>query len=157
MTPTAAPTTTESATIEATLRALLAADRDLARLTGGRIYPGAAPTGAPLPYLVYQRISYGRIGSLRGPSGLAQVRIQYTAWSNTYAETQRLAERVRVILDGLPNDPPLPSTPPNPIRMIEAMDGPDRYEPPLAGASLGRYGAVREFRVWFEEFSERND
>lgn len=69
-------------------------------LIGDRIYAMRAPHTAPLPHISYQRIATTRPGSLRGPAGLADPRIQVDSWADTNATAKAIADQVRRALDG---------------------------------------------------------
>lgn len=58
------------------------------------------PQGAALPYTIYQKIDGDRFGSLHGPSGLAQSRIQVDAYAAQPEDAVTLAELVCQKLDG---------------------------------------------------------
>jgi hypothetical protein len=66
----------------------------------GAAYPLMAPQTALLPYVIYQRIDGERFGSLTGPSGLAQTRIQVDCYATSYEAAQLAAETIRRKLDG---------------------------------------------------------
>jgi hypothetical protein len=66
----------------------------------GTIHLGRAPQGHALPYTIFQRIDGDRFGSLTGPSGLAQSRIQVDYYAALPEDAVTGAERIRQKLDG---------------------------------------------------------
>ena len=86
--------------IEAGLRALLAADATIAGMVGGRIYPITLPQSPTYPALTYHRASTVRERHLRGPLGYAEVRERVHCWARSYGGAKDLAEAVRHLLDG---------------------------------------------------------
>lgn len=87
-------------TAEESLVARLNATPGVTALVGTRIYPMLIPQGAAMPAVTYQRISTVRPGSLRGPVGQADPRIQVNSWADTYGTAKALADQVRRSLDG---------------------------------------------------------
>lgn len=87
-------------TAEESLVARLKATTGVTNLVAARIYPMQAPQTAVLPLVTYQRISTVRPGSLRGPVGLADPRIQVDCWAESYGTVKALADQVRHALDG---------------------------------------------------------
>lgn len=72
----------------------------VASLVGSRIFPLKMAPDTKLPAITYQRISGERVLSMDKDSGLAHPRIQFDAWGNSYAEVKKLAEQVRLALEG---------------------------------------------------------
>jgi Protein of unknown function (DUF3168) len=87
-------------TAEEILVARLKASPQVTALVGSRIYPMVIPQGVVMPAIAYQRISTVRPGSLRGPSGIADPRLQVNCWADTYGTAKTVAEEVRQSLDG---------------------------------------------------------
>lgn len=69
-------------------------------IINGRIHPLQLPQDPSLDALTYQRISGVREESQEGPSGLAHPRLQFDCWSKTYPGAKRLAEALRLTIDG---------------------------------------------------------
>lgn len=67
---------------------------------GGPNYPLMAPQNVRPPYRIYQRIDGTRFGSMDGPSGLAQARIQVDSYAPTYEAAKLDSETVRQAIDG---------------------------------------------------------
>ncbi|KPJ83963.1 MAG: hypothetical protein AMS19_02665 [Gemmatimonas sp. SG8_23] len=63
-------------------------------------YPVHLPEGFPRPCITYRRISSVRRMSHDGPVGLVSSRFQITIHASDHLEAVRLADRVRVRLDG---------------------------------------------------------
>ncbi len=73
---------------------------EVAALVGPRVYPLRIAQGASMPAIAYQRVSASRAQSLRGPTGLANPRIQVTCWGDSYKSAKDVATQVRLALDG---------------------------------------------------------
>lgn len=85
--------------IEQAIYARLAAFSGLSALVGTRIYPLFAPERPVSPFVIYQRISAERTGSIYGPSNIAIPRFQIDAYATTYAGAKAVATQVRLALD----------------------------------------------------------
>lgn len=86
--------------LEEGLRARLLADGVVSGLVGTRIYPGSAEPGATLPFLVFARISGPREQGFDGPLGLAEPRVQFDSYAETWRGARALARALRQSLDG---------------------------------------------------------
>jgi hypothetical protein len=84
--------------LESKLYTLLSGDAGVHSQAADRIYPLVAPQDAPLPLVVYTRISSGREYSLAGYSNLENPRMQIDCYGTTYTETKALAEAVTTAL-----------------------------------------------------------
>ncbi len=71
-------------------------DAGLALIVGDRIYPSLAPDGVIRPYITFHGVTGHSIGSLDGPSGIAQDRYQIDCWSMNLLEAGGIRELVRV-------------------------------------------------------------
>jgi len=69
-------------------------------LVNHRVYPNAAPTGSPRPYVVYNRITTLRVRSTKGRSGLASPRYQIDAWADSAASAKQVLNECILSLDG---------------------------------------------------------
>jgi hypothetical protein len=87
-------------TVEEAVVARLGASPGVTALVATRIYPMLMPQTAPLPAVTYQRISTERVQGLRGSLGLIDPRVQVDSWAETYGTAKRVAEQVRLALDG---------------------------------------------------------
>ena len=85
--------------IEEALVARLAADNTVKAAVAARIYPLAAPQGAAMPFLTYQRISGPREHTHDRAGDLARPRFQFTAVAATYSAAKALINAVRTSLD----------------------------------------------------------
>lgn len=85
--------------IEEALVARLRADATVAATVAARIYPVAAPQGATLPLIVYQKISGPREHTHDKAGDLARPRFQFMAIARTYAAAKALINAVRASLD----------------------------------------------------------
>jgi len=82
-------------TPETALRAWMIADPALAGLVGTRIYPHALPQTPTLPACTYRRVSYRRPDEIP----FATVRIQVTAWGDTYTSARAVADALKTAAD----------------------------------------------------------
>lgn len=130
--------------IEEALFAYLQTKPDVTSIVGNRVYPMLLPQGSEYPAIVYQRISGMRVRSHSGPSSLAYPRIQFSCWAQTYSDAKRLAERLRVSLDGYRG-----TVGDMNIQAIFVENDIDLYD---AGVSL--YRTIVDAKVWHEEVSE---
>lgn len=86
--------------VEIALRALLLADPAVAAIVGSRIAPLVLPEGTELPALTYVVVHEEPHESHEGPSGLATVMVQFSAWADEsggesgYTATRKLAAAV---------------------------------------------------------------
>jgi len=79
---------------------ILASSPRVARYVGFEIFPVAVPKGAEFPFIVYRRANIARDQSLGGPMFVPQVNLQIASWAMTHDEARRLADEVRLSLDG---------------------------------------------------------
>lgn len=87
--------------LEEALYAYLTGDATVGAVIGTRVYPEMLPEGVQLPAMAYQRISRVGITAHDGATGLASVRMQLTMQAASYVQLRALADRVRVLFDGL--------------------------------------------------------
>lgn len=69
-------------------------------LVGTRIYPGQAPQGVALPYVIQFRVSTRRFPHVGGPSGMVRTRIQIDVYAATLDSAQSVFDALRDNLDG---------------------------------------------------------
>lgn len=87
--------------VEETFRDWLVADAGVTALVGTRVYPVKAPTGATLPFCVYQKVSDVPVVGLDTSSDAVKfARISVNCIGSRYSEAKDLAEAIRVALDG---------------------------------------------------------
>ena len=86
----------------------LRAHAGLTALIAGRVYPVRLPPYATLPAVTYQRVGGRRYLAMGAPSGMAEARMQFDAWSGPdrterepFAQVQSVAEQLRLALHGL--------------------------------------------------------
>ena len=65
-----------------------------------RIYTMIAPQDTDTPYIKFEKISNVHQHQLSGSSEFSRARIQFNTWSDTYLESQTLAEKIRLNMDG---------------------------------------------------------
>lgn len=85
---------------EAFLYQRLTSQTAVSSLIGSRVYPLIAPQGAPLPLVVYQRVSVDRPQSLTGNVGNPVVTLQLTSYGTSYTNVKAIARAVRLTVDG---------------------------------------------------------
>ena len=66
---------------------------------GQRVFPLIAPTGTPLPLVVFQRTSVDRPRSLTGNVGNPVVTLQLTTYGTSYTSVKQIARAVRLAID----------------------------------------------------------
>lgn len=85
---------------EAFLYARLTSQASVSSLIGSRVFPLIAPTGTPLPLVVYQRTAVNRPQSLAGNVGNPVVTLQLTTYGTSYTSVKSIARAVRLAVDG---------------------------------------------------------
>jgi len=89
-----------SAPVEKVLNDFVLADPAVAGFVAARMYPVKLPPGAVFPAITYFRVSADRAETLDGPAGRAAVRMQLSAWGQSYADAKNLAKALRLRLNG---------------------------------------------------------
>jgi hypothetical protein len=84
---------------EAFLFQRLTSQTAVSSLVGSRVFPLIAPTGTPLPLVVYQRTAVDRPRSLTGNVGNPVVTLQLTSYDTSYTNVKSIARAVRLALD----------------------------------------------------------
>lgn len=84
---------------EAFLYQRLTSQTAVSSLIGSRVFPLLAPTGTPLPLVVYQRTSVERPQSLTGNVGNPVVTLQLTTYGTSYTSVKTIARAVRLAVD----------------------------------------------------------
>lgn len=84
---------------EAFLYQRLTSQTAVSSLIGSRVFPLLAPTGTPLPLVVYQRTSVERPRSLTGNVGNPVVTLQLTTYGTSYTSVKTIARAVRLAVD----------------------------------------------------------
>jgi hypothetical protein len=72
----------------------------VSQFIGSRVYPLLAPTGTPLPLVIYQRTAVERPQSLAGNVGNPVVTLQLTTYGTSYTSVKTIARAVRLAVDG---------------------------------------------------------
>lgn len=82
------------------LVAYVLGDNTMSNLIGTRLYPNKVMQDSALPCLVYQLIT--EVESIKAHDGvlLRQLRIQFTAWADSYADAHAIYTRLRQLFDG---------------------------------------------------------
>ena len=86
--------------IEEALVTYLTGYAGLTALIGTRVHPLRLPETPTYGAVTYQRISAPRIQSHTGSSALAFPRFQFDCYATTYLGAKRVAEQLRLALDG---------------------------------------------------------
>jgi hypothetical protein len=85
---------------EAFLFQRLTSQTAVSSLIGSRVFPLLAPTGTPLPLLIYQRTAVERPQSLAGNVGNPMITLQLTTYGTSYTNVKSIARAVRLAVDG---------------------------------------------------------
>jgi hypothetical protein len=85
---------------EAFLFQRLTSQTAVSQFIGSRVYPLLAPTGTPLPLVIYQRTAVERPQSLSGNVGNPVVTLQLTTYGTSYTSVKTIARAVRLAVDG---------------------------------------------------------
>lgn len=85
------------------LRALVLSDATVVSIAGQRMFPMKMPQGERRASLVFQEISAIGGHTLEGPAGLADMRMQITAWAETRDTAVELANALKEAIDGFAN------------------------------------------------------
>ncbi len=130
---------------------LLQDDGAVRGLVGNRIYPMAAPQGklpheTKKPYLVYRRISSRHEHHMEAASGLVFTMIQIDGYAGTYSASKKLADKVRLALDGYQGSVTVGS---ESLTIEECLlDGDsDGYVPPTDARGVGVFRTMQEYDV----------
>jgi len=86
--------------IEHALRSLLINDAEIQTLVAERIYYNQAIQEVSLPYVVMFKVSAPRVHSHQGYSNLANPRMQFSCFAETYLEGKTIARAIQRILQG---------------------------------------------------------
>lgn len=86
--------------VEEALTAKLRGTTAVGALVGSRIYPGKAPQGTTVAYVVYDLLGGENVGAHDGFSGLRSGRISFSCCAPRYGEAKAVAEAVRLALAG---------------------------------------------------------
>ena len=85
---------------EAFLFQRLTSQTAVSQYIGTRVFPLLAPTGTPLPLVIYQRTAVERPQSLSGNVGNPVVTLQLTTYGTSYTSVKTIARAVRLAVDG---------------------------------------------------------
>lgn len=119
--------------LETKLYTLLSSDAGVVAIASDRVYPDEAPQNAALPYVVYTRISSGRVYSLSGYSGLENPRIQIDCYAETMADVVSLSDAVISAMRGA-------------TTFKVAMDDPENMP-----EEDGTFRIMIDFSIWNED------
>lgn len=88
---------------ETDLYAALSGRAGLTALVSLRIYPDAIPEGDALPAVVYQRASTDPVTTIGGSTMAESVRFEISAWADTRASAEAVADQVSSAVSGSGN------------------------------------------------------
>jgi hypothetical protein len=78
---------------------ILTSNTPVTNLVGTRIFPDMATQQAVYPFVVYEISNTAPTNTKDGPSGLDEVTVNVMAYSNSYAEAQNIADKIRRAID----------------------------------------------------------
>lgn len=120
------------------VRARLVAFAGLSALVGTRVYASALPPNVTLPALTFHKVSSPRVHTMGGDPGLANPRLQLTAWGATPLAAEQVREQVRLALQDWASGDVLTS-------LVDTDTGPIQHP------GTGRYMATQDVRCWHQE------
>ena len=88
---------------ESDLYTALSGRAGLTALVSTRIFPDAIPEGDALPAVVYQRASTTPVTTIGGVTLAEDVRFAITAWADTRATAESVADQIAAAIAGLGN------------------------------------------------------
>jgi hypothetical protein len=132
--------------IETALYSILSGASGITDICSTRIYPDVAEQGVAAPYIIYQQVSGSSDVAADGPTGFARSSWQITCWAGTKGECARLAEQVRLALNGYAG-----TVAQRTIRFV-GLEGKTDLQSLMAGSDiLRRYGKALTFRINYTE------
>lgn len=127
------------------------ANGPMTALIVGRFYPfGSAPIGAPRPFMTYFIDDNLHVQHEGGPSGLANPRVKFDAWSDARLEAATVIDTLRKELDNFRGTM---GTGGNAITIRKIVIDSDRedFVPSTDGRETGFYRSSADYLVWFVE------
>lgn len=136
----------EATIIEESIYDILRWDTTVSGLVSSRIYPQIAPQGASLPYIVYNWIDAPRGHNFDGMTDLVPARVQFSIWTETYAELRPLVDAVSGAMDSLQETV-------GTVEIASALmiDENDLLNLVPGTDQLRRYGRALDFRITYRE------
>lgn len=134
-------------TFESAMKDVLLSDSEVLSLVGTSIFPGWGGQNQAYPYATYQRTTAARVVYLGGETcAVVRARIQYDIWGETYKSAKDIAERFRLVLNGLTGVH-------GGMRFhLIKLDGEfDSVEFPYAGQEEALYRVSQDYLVWVVE------
>ena len=131
------------------LRGYLLADATVAGLVVARVFPVVIPQGTLFPAVAYQETVALRFTSLDGPTGLAQWRMSFAAFAETYQAVKDVGDAVRKRFDGKKNFV-FGSTTFGAIKLEGEIDGFEQ-EAGSEASSPGLHRVVQDYLITFTE------
>ena len=131
---------------ESVLRSALVGTTSVTSLVSAKIYPVLAPASAGLPFVTWRRSGINREQTLSGPMGVPRVSVEYSIYGSTYEEARRVADAMRVVLDGYGG-----TADNTEVKQTSLENESDDFVQ-LAGADLPPvYQITQTYDVWWQE------
>lgn len=131
---------------ESVLRSALVGTTSVTSLVSAKIYPVLAPASAGLPFVTWRRSGINREQTLSGPMGVPRVSVEYSIYGSTYEEARRVADAMRLVLDGYGG-----TADNTEVKQTSLENESDDFVQ-LAGADLPPvYQITQTYDVWWQE------
>lgn len=125
-------------------------DFALSAEVGDRIFPVTAPPDAPMPYVCFELYDVRSLAALDGPTGLAQGKVEFTAYGATHDSVRKILEAIRLRWDGfrgVVQDPEGPTT----IGAVISTGEGEEVQAEPGNEKQRRYAASKVFSIdWYE-------
>jgi hypothetical protein len=122
-----------------------------AQAVSARAYPWArAPQRTVTrPYVLYRRVSGGRIRSLGGPSGVSHPRVQLDVFGRDYEVVRDFARDLRAALDSFSGT--MAGRRVQVAIVHDEFDGDEGDAAPVHGDEAAEHRFTLDLTIWFEE------
>ena len=130
---------------------LLSYPQIFTRVGGNRVFPSVIPQSIRSDCLVYHRVSGMGDHHMQGPSGLATVRMQLTAWSLALDGAVELANLVKFHLDGFRGLMDSGGSPPDAFAVRVQGACYDGDNPPIQDMARAMFGVGRDYMIVYAE------
>lgn len=134
------------ADIATAIRAVLAADTDVAALVSTRIYPDSLPQGCTLPAIRYTLITDRSDQHQTAGAALAEAVVQVDCYAAKRLDANTLGNKSRLALARYQGTAASVQ-----IRDVAPELGRASYDPPDDASDVGAYLYSRDFRAWYVE------
>ena len=118
-----------------------------------KVYPwGKAPQRtATKPFVLYHRVSGGRVRSLEGPSGVSRPRIQLDFVGRDYLVVRRLCAAVRQALELIAHGDLMGGRKVQVAVAVDEYDADDADVAPHHGDEQTEFRTIIDLEIWFDE------